>query len=167
MDIKSWILSIAGATVLTILADAILPEGETRGYVKSAVSVFIVFLLAFPVPSLVNGEALPDFSFLTEEAREAYIDESLLESLNEKRLRQTEKRLEGLLSGYGIEGAEVRAEATFGEDGMDITLITVSLTNAVIRGESANIIISGRITEIVASAANVGKEAVRIERKNG
>ncbi len=44
-----WVISVAGIAILSVLADVVLPAGQTRKYVKTVVSVVVTVVLAQPL----------------------------------------------------------------------------------------------------------------------
>lgn len=52
---KQWVLSVAGIAILSVLADVILPVGQTRKYVKTVVSVVVTAVLAQPILSFATN----------------------------------------------------------------------------------------------------------------
>lgn len=163
MELKAWIMSVVGAAVLTLLSDIVLPDGETNGYVKSAISIFIVFLIAFPIPSFIRGEAVTSFSDAMASANGNYCDEGILSSLNEMRRLSIEEEIYRAFKEEGIEGCEISV-ACVTEDGfMKIDRVLVSLEKLVIPAEMTNIMVTERIAEIIISITGVKKEAICFE----
>ncbi len=81
---KQWVLSVAGIAILSVLADVVLPVGQTRKYVKTVVNVVVTAVLAQPVLSFFIN---PDFSFSEIAVQEQYLqyvdvrEESVLQEL--------------------------------------------------------------------------------------
>lgn len=50
-----WVLSVAGIAILSVLADVILPVGQTRKYIKTVIGIVVTLVLVQPVFSLVGG----------------------------------------------------------------------------------------------------------------
>lgn len=68
--LKQWALSVAGIAILSVLADVILPVGQTRKYVKTVIGVVVTAVLAQPVLSL--GDNL-NFSYSEVVLQEQYL----------------------------------------------------------------------------------------------
>ncbi len=162
MDIRNWIASVVGAALLTLLADAVMPEGESRGYVKNALSVIIVFLITFPLPSLFSGGITADFSFAFNEEKN-YTDENLLNVWCEKRAETLGRSIEELCVKNGINGCSVSAEARFEQGVFIVEEISVTVKKSGIPENMTNIIVTERIKEIASAVAGVDKEAVKVD----
>lgn len=69
-----WIMSIVGVICLGILLEIVLPEGQTSKYVKGAFSLLIVFVIAAPLPNLLNKDWKLEFDSSQFEVDEEYIN---------------------------------------------------------------------------------------------
>ena len=54
--ISSWLLSIAGAVILSVLAEFVLPEGQINKYTKVVFSFLTLLVVILPLPSVVGKE---------------------------------------------------------------------------------------------------------------
>ena len=50
-----WVLSIAGICVLSVLVELVLPEGQTRKYIKAIFSFFVIVVIVAPLPKIVKS----------------------------------------------------------------------------------------------------------------
>ena len=50
-----WVVTVAGIAILSVLCDVILPEGQTRKYVKTVFGVVVTLIVVQPVIQLFNG----------------------------------------------------------------------------------------------------------------
>lgn len=57
-----WVVTVAGIAILSVLCDVILPEGQTRKYVKTVFGVVVSLVIIQPVVGLfsagVNGDVI-------------------------------------------------------------------------------------------------------------
>lgn len=57
-----WVVTVAGIAILSVLCDVILPEGQTRKYVKTVFGVVVSLVIIQPVIGLfstgVNGDLI-------------------------------------------------------------------------------------------------------------
>lgn len=67
---KQWVLSVAGIAILSVLADVVLPSGQTRKYVKTVVNVVVTVVLAQPILAFCIN---PDFSFSEISVQDKYL----------------------------------------------------------------------------------------------
>ena len=52
-----WVLSVAGIAILSVLADVILPVGQTKKYIKTVIGVVVSLVLVQPIISFAGGES--------------------------------------------------------------------------------------------------------------
>ena len=50
-----WVVTVAGIAIFSVLCDVILPEGQTRKYVKTVFGVVVTLVVVQPVIQLFNG----------------------------------------------------------------------------------------------------------------
>lgn len=50
-----WVLSVAGIAILSVLADVILPVGQTRKYIKTVIGIVVTLVLVQPLFSFAGG----------------------------------------------------------------------------------------------------------------
>ena len=53
-SVSSWILSIAGIVIISVIVELILPEGSINKYIRSIFSFLVVFVIVAPLPALVG-----------------------------------------------------------------------------------------------------------------
>lgn len=54
--ISSWLLSIAGVVILSVLAELILPDGQINRYIKAIFSFVILLVIISPLPKLFKKD---------------------------------------------------------------------------------------------------------------
>ena len=69
-----WIMSIVGVICLGILLEIVLPEGQTSKYVKGAFSLLIVFVIAAPLPNLLNKDWKLNYDTSQFQVDEEYVN---------------------------------------------------------------------------------------------
>lgn len=69
---QTYILSIVGMILLSVVAGLILPEGKMNAYVKSTIALFLFFVILSPIIKLVKGENV--FSDINFSVQESFID---------------------------------------------------------------------------------------------
>lgn len=48
---SSWIISVCGIALLTVVCDVILPDGSTKKYVKTVIGIVVAFTMLLPTTS--------------------------------------------------------------------------------------------------------------------
>ena len=51
-----WVVTVAGIAILSVLCDVILPEGQTRKYVKTVFGVVVTLVIVQPIIGLFTGD---------------------------------------------------------------------------------------------------------------
>jgi stage III sporulation protein AF len=133
--ISSWILSIAGISVISVLVDLILPNGQTRKYIKGIFAFIIVFVIISPIPSLLNKKFDIDDIFQEEiELQDQYIYQN-----NRNKLTNIENLIINDLEKQGISGVDLNINANIFTSDMKINTIFVDLSKVVINENSEHI----------------------------
>ena len=69
-----WVLTVAGIAVLSVLCDIVLPQGQTRKYVKTVMGVVITFAIVQPLFGFLGGDITVSDSFTTPALQQQYLD---------------------------------------------------------------------------------------------
>ena len=56
--INSWIKNIIVAVIITIIIEMILPEGKNKKYIKTVISIYIVFVVISPIFSKILNKKI-------------------------------------------------------------------------------------------------------------
>lgn len=159
-SISSWVLSIAGVICLSVVADFILPEGQTGKYVRGIFSFIILLVMISPLPKLLNKENFSNlfgFDYVIE------VDEDYLYQLNLDRLSYCKQEIEEQIQKYGYKNVEVYLNCDIFDKQMKFKSITVDLKGLVISkdAEHKNIAkIREDITKIILSCVEIDEEDI-------
>lgn len=154
---ENWAISVVGTVLLTVLADVILPDGQTNKYVKTALSVVVILAMLAPVVKIADGS----LSFVSYD-KQYQAQSQYLYMVEQKQESEIEQRLISELAKSGYKNCIVEAEATLNEQGLAIDKISVNLKNAVIPDGMSNILVTEDITDIVSKQCGVASEKVVI-----
>ena len=70
-----WVVTVAGIAILSVLCDVILPEGQTRKYVKTVFGIVVSLVIVQPLIGLFDGNGLFSLnSGSIEEIQQQYIE---------------------------------------------------------------------------------------------
>lgn len=70
-----WVISVAGIAILSVLADVVLPAGQTRKYVKTVVSVVVTVVLAQPLLTFASSDKIA-WDILPQQQYLQYVSQS-------------------------------------------------------------------------------------------
>ena len=157
MNFSSWVLSIVGIVILTLIVDIILPEGQTNKYIKSVFAVITVFVIALPIPSLFNGDI--DIGGVLKNEQAGVIDTAFIENLMQERASVVKDELLKEYKANGIDNVEVeisyKADVKF-----NIEKIFINVKNSVIVGSDKNINIKEKVLSITINLLDISDENV-------
>jgi hypothetical protein len=160
--VLSWIISVAGVMVLTVLLDIILPDGQTNKYIKGIFSVVVIIAVISPVAGfLKSGDALGKlFEFTSDKYG---VDNNFIYAVYADAHKAQADGMKTYLSGEGItvEAIDVVFDPS---DKKNILYVNIFLKQSVIDGDFQHINISDRIKEAVNRRYGIKKEDVRILR---
>lgn len=141
-----WILSIAGVTILSVLVDLIMPNGQTAKYIKNVFAFMMILVIISPLPSLLKGNFDIGDIFQNEEI---VIQEDFVYQVNRDKLTALEDSINKTLEEEGLKNVIVTINADIFQIEMQIKEINVDLSDLVIDGNSGHIDIEKAITEVV------------------
>lgn len=127
-SLSAWIMQIAGISVISVLVDLMMPNGQTKKYIKGVFAFIIIFVIISPIPALINKEINIDDIFQEEiELQDEYIYQ-----INRNRLSAYEKSIINDLKREGISGVEININANIFTSDMEINAVFVDLSQVVI-----------------------------------
>ena len=151
--ITSWLLSIIGIVVIGVLVDLIMPEGEIQRYIKAIFSVFVVFVMIYPVLRIDINKI--DFDNFFYNQSSVNLDEEYLQNYNEQYKNALEVQCETVLSSGGYKNVEVRICLDLSTEKFEIEKVDVNLKNLVINANSVHIDKYKEIKKIIVSLLDI------------
>lgn len=122
--ISSYILTVAGVILISIVVELVMSEGALSKYIKSIFSFFVLAVIISPIPSLISDDGVKGvFEFSDYEIQEGYIY-----TLNKSRLETMAKEEEVFLESEGYKDIQIiffsnnMAEAEMIVSGVSINL---------------------------------------------
>ena len=163
-SVSSWILSIAGIVIISVIVELILPEGSINKYIRSIFSFLVVLVIIAPLPVLVGKKF--DYSQIISQ-EEFTLQEDYLFQLNVYKTEALQEDLVNVINEAGYENVEVSVSCNNYATSFVVDAIYVELSNLVImdKAEHTNIIdIEKEILKLIVSYANVEERKVHFER---
>lgn len=151
--IMSWLLSVIGIVVIGVLINLILPEGEIQKYIKAIFSVFVVFIMIYPILNIDISKINYDEFFYNQTS--VTVDEKYLENYKEKYRESLQNQCETVLNNNGYQNVRVEIYLNLSSEKFEIEKIYVNLKNLVINGNSVHIDKYKEIKSIIVSLLDV------------
>ena len=98
-----WVVTVAGIAILSVLCDVILPEGQTRKYVKTVFGVVVTLVIVQPLIGLFDGGGLFSFSSGNIDG----IQQQYIESVENRQNKNTADSVKLLLEYKGISVSKI------------------------------------------------------------
>lgn len=156
-SISGWIMAVVGISVLGVLVDLILPNGQTKKYIKGVFAFIIVLVIISPLPSLLNKEfSLSDI--FEEDA--IVIQEDFIYQINRDRLETMENMIKADLSEKGISNVGIIVSANVFTNKMKIDAVFVDLSQVVINEKLQHIDINELVADSILKYVLVEKENI-------
>lgn len=111
--INSWAQGIIIAVIISTIIEMILPEGNSKKYIKTVIGVYIVFIIVSPIISKVTGKELnlkmyemPEtekYNIATVDTN-AYIESTYINNIKQEIIKSVKRK------GYSVKNIEVEIE---------------------------------------------------------
>lgn len=87
--LKTWSNQIIVATIISIILEMLLPEGNNKKYIKMVIGIYVLFIIINPVITKITGNslAIEDFDY------NKYFDDSVSISLASEEFEETNSKL--------------------------------------------------------------------------
>ena len=103
-----WVVTVAGIAILSVLCDVILPDGDTRKYVKTVVGIVVTLVMLQPVVNFIanpNGQ-----DFIPSSKNDVVIQQPFLDMVKDKQDKIQIKTIGDMLSARGIEVTDIKLD---------------------------------------------------------
>lgn len=157
MSISSWLLSVAGISVVSILIDMILPNGQTSKYIKGIFAFFMLFVIISPISNLLKQNISIDEIFATSQIE---IDNEFIYQVNRTKLSYLENQINDDFTNSNLVGANCVVNGDIFDCNMQIKNVFVDFSNLVILPENEHIDIRKTAKEIVLKHVEIEEEKI-------
>ena len=157
-DLSSWVLSIAGICILSVLIDLFLPSGQISSHIKTVFNFIIIFVIIAPIPKFIKNYQVDYSSFIN--TSEIELQEDYIYQLNRDKLTALENEIKNGIKSRGILNVDIAISADIFVKAMEINGIFVDLTNVVIEKNEQHIDIKKEVEEVILSKVNIEKEKI-------
>lgn len=157
--ISSWIMAVVGISVLGVLVDLVMPDGQTKKYIKGVFAFIVVLVIISPLPSLLNKEFSINDIF---EENAIVIQEDFIYQVNRDRLETLENMIEADLKEQGISNVSIKISANIFTNKMKIEAVFVDLSQVVINQNLEHIDINELVAKSVLKYVSIEKNNIVI-----
>ena len=123
-----WVVTVAGIAILSVLCDVILPEGQTRKYVKTVFGVVVSLVIISPIVTLfsdgLKGDIIDD-KLVT--AQQPYLD-----SVADRQNKYALQTIRQLLQSKGIAVKSIELNSTGDRLVLELDVSYTSERNAIV-----------------------------------
>ena len=98
----AWLLKITGVIALSALSSLLIPNGQTKKYVRGIFALITLFVLVSPLPKLLKSD-FSGFPNAFDTVSELEIDETFLYGVATNAYKTQERNIEKFLKEKGIE----------------------------------------------------------------
>lgn len=162
---KALIVSITAISLISVLAEILLTEGQTKKYIQGMISLGIIFAILTQAVSLFKGV---NADFTVYNGKETVVsDGNALNLIQQSRFEFARKKIIDTLEKEGIEKVEITFAYCYDQYGkISIQNIYADTANAVIKENLENINIIDKIIGACQETINIDKEGIIIDGKS-
>lgn len=155
----AWLLKITGVIALSALSSLLIPNGQTKKYVKGIFALITLFVLVSPLPKLLKSD-FSGFPNAFDTATELEIDETFLYGVATNAYKTQERNIEKFLKEKGIE-AKVKFVVK-SETSSEIDYANVILSDKSFERDKSNSIDIGALKSEVSKFSGVPEDKLRV-----
>ena len=155
----AWLLKITGVIALSTLSSLLIPNGQTKKYVKGIFALITLFVLVSPLPKLLKSD-FSGFPNAFDTASELEIDETFLYGVATNAHKTQERNIEKFLKEKGIE-AKVKFVVK-SETSSEIDYVNVILSDKSFERDKSNNIDIGVLKSEISRFSGVQEDKLRV-----
>lgn len=155
----AWLLKITGVIALSTLSSLLIPNGQTKKYVKGIFALITLFVLVSPLPKLLKSD-FSGFPNAFDTVSELEIDETFLYGVATNAYKTQERNIEKFLKENGIE-AKVKFVVK-SETSSEIDYVNVILSDKSFERDKSNSIDIGALKNEISKFSGVPEDKLRV-----
>lgn len=155
----AWLLKITGVIALSTLSSLLIPNGQTKKYVKGIFALITLFVLVSPLPKLLKSD-FSGFPNAFDTVSELEIDETFLYGVATNAYKTQERNIEKFLKEKGIE-SKVKFVVK-SETSSEIDYVNVILSDKSFERDKSNSIDIGALKREISKFSGVPEEKLRV-----
>ena len=155
---KSWVLSVGAAIIITTIITIILPEGKLGKTIKFVFSIMVMLIMIKPIVYIKNKDFNIDTSLVYNEIN---YQNDYLSYISKTKAAKFEQNCNKILENNGINNADVLIEySEDGQGGLIIECVKINLFN--VNDDNTQILTKTVINEIK-NFLNVDEKIIKIK----
>ena len=99
--VSSWVLTIVGVIIITVIVEITMPDGNINKYIKGILVIFTVFVMVSPITNLNIFESIKNSDY------DIKLDDSYLGDVNSQIANEYKIIIESKLKTNGYENVTV------------------------------------------------------------
>lgn len=155
----AWLLKITGVIALSTLSSLLIPNGQTKKYVRGIFALITLFVLVSPLPKLLKSD-FSGFPNAFDTVSELEIDETFLYGVATNAYKTQERNIEKFLKEKGIE-AKVKFVVK-SETSSEIDYVNVILSDKSFERDKSNSIDIGAFKSEISKFSGVPEDKLRV-----
>lgn len=155
---SGWLLSVAGISLLSVLIDVVLPNGQTNKYIKGIIAFCMVFVIISPIPALLKSDFDLDKIFTSSTIE---VEKEFIYQVNRTRLTYLQSQITSELEML-LPNVKVVVNGDIFEMEMKIKNVFVDLSNLVINENNKHINIRKTVEDGVKKHIEIEEEKIII-----
>lgn len=157
MSFSTYLLTIVGISIVGVITEIIMPDGEMGKFVKGVFALFVTFTIIAPIPKLLNkSESITVFE--SETSNERTYDYDYAEFVNELKVDNQEKEAKRDIKR--ITGVDVNVEIEY--ENKKIKEINVNADKQVISQNEQHILFTDNVKMYFVTKFNIASEQVNV-----
>lgn len=157
---QSYILSVLGIVLVSVLIEIILPSGQTAKYIKSVFSIFVVYVLISPVLTMIKKDY--DITKYVQQGN-IEVNQVLLNNIYKDQIEAKSTDIENALEKEGYSGVKVKILYNIVDNQIILEKVKINLDNLVITSPNENINKYQHIRQVVAQSIEIKEEDILFE----
>ena len=109
-DMTSWIVSVCGIALLSVLVDVILPDGKIQKYVQVVVGIVLTFALLLPISRIFAEKYSSNISIDNNFAENTFLQQEFLDGIEAQKNLARIRQVEQAISSLAIANASVSVQ---------------------------------------------------------
>lgn len=101
-----WVVTVCAIAILSVMCDVILPEGQTRKYVRTVFGVIVTLVMIKPIISF----AAPALDVVGGDYTEIKIQQNYIDNVTRKKYEAAAASAKARLKSDGIDVKEIRLD---------------------------------------------------------